>query len=100
VALLSERFRSAWKKVGTFTVVKSGGKVVEKRGGSVAAYFMTPDGRVLGAALGAARADYFLDEASWALERAADVAHPTRFPAAHLARSKKILATPGWVSLG
>lgn len=67
---VSRRFRCAWKKVGSFTVVVDGGRVVGKQGGSVAAYFTTPAGVVLGAALGAVDEGFFLEEATWAAARA------------------------------
>jgi hypothetical protein len=89
VALLSEKFRCAWKKVGTFTVVEDRGVVVEKQGGSVAAYFGTPDGRVLGAALGAVDAGFFLEEARWAVEHAGRITS-----AAHAARSEDLSENP------
>lgn len=91
MAYLSAKFRCAWKKVGTFTVVEDRGTVVGKQGGSVAAYFMTPDGRVLGAALGAVEAGFFLDEAKWAVEAARS---PDALAAAHAARAEGLVKDP------
>ena len=59
-----------------------------KQGGNVASYFLTPDGRVLGAALGAVDAETFLEEARWALETHADPA------AAHRARAQFLKNNP------
>ena len=59
-----------------------------KRGGNVASYFLTPDGRVLGAALGAVDAETFMEEARWALEAHADPA------AAHRARAELLKKNP------
>ena len=91
VAFLSANFRCAWKKVGTFTVVEDHGTVVGKQGGSVAAYFTRPDGRVLGAALGAVDAGFFLEEAKWAVELAG---RSTGIAEAHAARSEDLLKNP------
>lgn len=88
---VSANFRCAWKKVGTFTVVEDGGKVLQKQGGNVAAYFMTPDGRVLGASMGNVEAGFFLDEAKWAVEAARK---PAALAAAHAARSADLIRNP------
>ena len=88
---LSANFRCVWKKVGTFTVVERHGRVLEKLGGNVAAYFMTPDGRVLGASLGTVPAGFFLDEAKWAVEAAKS---PALLAAAHRARSEDLIRDP------
>jgi hypothetical protein len=91
VALLNERFRCAWKKVGTFTVLTEKGRIVGKQGGNVAAYFLTPDGRVLSATLGAVNPEYFLEEAKWALES-------TPSAAAHKARADEMEKNPRYLS--
>lgn len=91
VAYLAAHFRCAWKKVGSFTVVEDRGTVVEKRGGSVAAYFTTPDGRVVGAALGAVEAGFLLDEAKWAVEAARK---PDTLAEAHAARAEGLIKDP------
>lgn len=91
VAYLSAHFRCAWKKVGSFTVVEDRGTVVEKRGGSVAAYFTTPEGKVLGASLGAVDTAFFLEEAKWAVDVAG---RSSGLPAAHASRSEDLLKNP------
>ena len=70
-------------------MVEDRGVVVEKQGGSVAAYFTTSDGRVLGAALGAVDAGFFLEEATWAVEHAGKISRE-----AHAARSADLLKNP------
>lgn len=91
MALLNEKFRCAWKKVGTFTVFTERGRILAKSGGNVAAYFLTPDGRVLSATLGAVSPEYFLEEARWALEATPSAAaHKTR--ADEMERSPRVLS--------
>jgi hypothetical protein len=60
---LNRHFVSAFQKVATFQV---NGR--RKQGGNVAAYFCTPQGRVLHAVAGPVDADTFLREARWANE--------------------------------
>ncbi len=60
---LNRHFVSAFQKVATFQV---NGQI--KQGGNVAAYFCTPDGRVLHAVAGPVDAATFLREARWANE--------------------------------
>jgi hypothetical protein len=60
---LNRHFVSAFQKVATFQIV--GG---QKQGGNVAAYFCTPEGRVLHAVAGPVDAGTFLREARWANE--------------------------------
>ena len=60
---LNRHFVSAFQKVATFEI--NGG---QKQGGNVAAYFCTPDGRVLHAVAGPVNAHVFLREARWANE--------------------------------
>jgi hypothetical protein len=91
VALLNEKFRCAWKKVGTFTVFTERGRVLTKSGGNVAAYFLTPDGRVLSATLGAVGPEVFLEEARWALEA-------TPSAAVHKARAERMRTDPRYLS--
>ena len=57
----------------------------------MAAYFMTADGRVLGASLGAATPGFFLEEATWAVEAARGTAALAR---AHAARSGDLFKNP------
>lgn len=72
-------------------MVEEKGTVVQRRGGNVAAYFMTADGRVLGAALGAAQPAFFLEEAAWAVEAAKN---PASLAAAHASRSEDLFKDP------
>lgn len=60
---LNRHFVSAFQKVATFQI---NGR--QKQGGNVAAYFCTPDGRVLHAVAGPVDARTFLREARWANE--------------------------------
>jgi hypothetical protein len=60
---LNDSFVSTYQKVGTFTLAGA-----RKQGGNVAAYFCTPDGRVLHAVAGPADAAEFLREVRWAFE--------------------------------
>ncbi|HEX7900926.1 MAG TPA: hypothetical protein VF950_24420 [Planctomycetota bacterium] len=74
-AFMAKHFAAGWKKVGTFAIV---GKAdtnmgVQKVGGNVAAYFCTPDLRVLGAVGGPVSPQVFLREA----ERAVALAEST-----------------------
>jgi hypothetical protein len=65
---LTRHYVSTYRKVGTFTVLKLGGRAVQKVGGNVAAYFCTPEGRVLHAIAGVVDAATFRREAEWARE--------------------------------
>lgn len=72
---MAKHFAAGWKKVGTFAIV---GKAdtnmgLQKVGGNVAAYFCTPDLRVLGAVGGPVSPQVFLREA----ERAVALADST-----------------------
>ena len=84
---LNRHFVSAFQKVATFEI--NGG---QKQGGNVAAYFCTPDGRVLHAVAGPVDAHVFLREARWANEtfQMAQLDNPaqlqTFFRKAHLNR--------------
>jgi hypothetical protein len=60
---VNENFCSSFQKVATFKIV--GGA---KQGGNVAAYFCSPDGRVLHAVAGPVDANTFLHEAKWVVE--------------------------------
>jgi hypothetical protein len=60
---LNRHFVSAFQKVATFRIVAG-----QKQGGNVAAYFCTPEGRVLHAVAGPVDAEVFLREARWAKE--------------------------------
>jgi hypothetical protein len=60
---LNRHFVSAFQKVATFQI--NGG---QKQGGNVAAYFCTPEGRVLHAVAGPVDAATLLREARWANE--------------------------------
>jgi hypothetical protein len=61
---LNRHYVSAFQKVATFRLVNG----VQKQGGNVAAYFCTPEGRVLHALAGPVDANEFLREARWANE--------------------------------
>jgi hypothetical protein len=90
--------------VGTFRV--AGG---QKQGGNVAAYFCTPDGRVLHAVAGPVSATVLLREAQWVVEtwKLGVLEHgpagerlPDFFRAAHLDRFRlEHGARPGWLRL-
>ena len=67
-AFLAENFRSGFKKVGSFTILESPNGVATKVGGNVAAYFCTPDLRVIQGVVGAVTPELFLKEAKFALE--------------------------------
>ncbi len=60
---LNRHFVSAFQKVATFQI-----NGAAKQGGNVAAYFCTPEGRVLHAIAGPVDAATFLREARWANE--------------------------------
>jgi hypothetical protein len=60
---LNRHFVSAFQKVATFQI-----NGANKQGGNVAAYFCTPEGRVLHAVAGPVNASIFLREARWANE--------------------------------
>ncbi len=60
---LKGRYVAAWEKVGTFTLSYPPNGSPTKVGGNVAAYFCTPDLRVLGAAGGPVDRVRFLAEA-------------------------------------
>ena len=91
----------AYRKVGTFTVVKNGEQVVAKQGGNVATYFCTPRGEVVHAVAGNVDAEVLLREARWALalhERvraeAGDDAEKRR---ALIAAAHRERAAEGWI---
>jgi hypothetical protein len=60
---LNGNFVACYQKVGTFTI-----NGTQKQGGNVASYFCTPDGRVLHAVAGPAKAEVLLREARWVVE--------------------------------
>jgi hypothetical protein len=60
---LNSCFVATFQKVGTFTV-----NGARKKGGNVASYFCTPEGRVLHALAGPVNATVLLREARWAVE--------------------------------
>lgn len=71
---MKRHFASAYKKVGTFTIVHPPNGQGTKVGGNVAAYFCTPDLRVLSAVGGPVSPADFLSEAKKAVELAAATA--------------------------
>jgi hypothetical protein len=89
---LNRHFVSAFQKVATFQVNRG-----NKQGGNVAAYFCTPDGRVLHAVAGPVDAPTFLREARWAnetygmaqLENADPAQLPAFFRKAHRERLRE-----------
>jgi hypothetical protein len=89
---LDRHFVSAFQKVGTFQIV--GG---QKQGGNVAAYFCTPEGRVLHALAGPVTGAAFLHEARWVhetlelaqLQRCGPDQLPAFFRTAHLERLRQ-----------
>jgi hypothetical protein len=64
---LNEHFIAAYQQIGDFTVTKVDGKV-QKNGGNVASYFLTPKGLVVNAVVGPVKADKLLSEARLAQE--------------------------------
>jgi hypothetical protein len=60
---LNPRFVSTYVKVATFQIAEG-----KKQGGNVAAYFCTPDGRVLHAVAGPVDAKTLLREARWVVD--------------------------------
>jgi hypothetical protein len=74
-AFVSKHFAAGWRKVGTFAIVGRPEDRIGARkvGGNVAAYFCTPDLRVLGAVGGPVPPEVFLREA----ERAVALAERT-----------------------
>jgi hypothetical protein len=76
-------FVAAHQQVGSFEVVNQFGNL-QKNGGNVASYFCTPDGRVIHALAGPAKAEELLAEAHWAvaLEHEAE-GDAGRFATAH-----------------
>jgi hypothetical protein len=75
---LNRHFASAFQKVATFQI--NGGR---KQGGNVAAYFATPEGRVLHAVAGPVNAETFLREARW-VHDTFELAQLHQLPAAEL----------------
>jgi hypothetical protein len=59
-------FVAAHQQVGSFEVVNQFGNL-QKNGGNVASYFCKPDGRVIHALAGPAKAEELLAEAHWAI---------------------------------
>jgi hypothetical protein len=59
-------FVAAHQQVGSFEVVNQFGNL-QKNGGNVASYFCTPDGQVVHALTGPAKAEELLAEARWAI---------------------------------
>jgi hypothetical protein len=90
---LNRHFVSAFQKVATFQV-----NGAQKQGGNVAAYFCTPEGRVLHALAGPVDAGTFLREARWAnetyqlaqLEKPAPAQLQGFFRRAHLERLRQL----------
>jgi hypothetical protein len=86
---LNRHFASAFQKVATFQI--NGG---QKQGGNVAAYFCTPEGRVLHAVAGPVDGATLLRDARWVhetfqlahLQQDAPAQLPTVFRKAHLER--------------
>ena len=89
---LNRHFVSGFQKVATFQLIAG-----QKQGGNVAAYFCTPEGRVLHAIAGPVDADTFLREAHWAnetyqlaqLDNLAPAGLQTFFRKAHLKRLQR-----------
>ncbi|HVW35849.1 MAG TPA: hypothetical protein VHB99_01050 [Pirellulales bacterium] len=60
-------FTACYQQFGDFQVTKVNGQV-QKNGGNVVSYFLTPEGRVINAVVGPVSADKLLAEARWAVE--------------------------------
>ena len=95
---LNKYFVSSFQRVATFRIVAG-----QKQGGNVAAYFCTPDGRVLHAVAGPVDAEVFLREARWAnetyqlalLDNPAPAPVRSFFHKAHLDRLQREHGGPG-----
>jgi hypothetical protein len=61
---LNEHCVAAYQQVGDFEVTKVNGQV-QKNGGNVVSYFLTPEGLVIDAVVGPVTADKLLSEAQW-----------------------------------
>lgn len=64
---IGQRFVCAYQQLGDFQVTNVNGKV-EKKGGNVVSYFLTPDGRVIDAVVGPVTADKLLDAARFTVD--------------------------------
>ena len=61
---MNEHCIAAYQQVGDFEVTNVNGQV-QKNGGNVVSYFLTPEGLVIDAVVGPVTADRFLSEAQW-----------------------------------
>lgn len=64
---LGQHFVCAYQQLGDFQVTNVNGKI-EKKGGNVVSYFLTPDGLVVDAVVGPVAADKLLDAAKFSVD--------------------------------
>ncbi len=64
---LSQHFTACYQQLGDFKVTNVDGQV-QKNGGNVVSYFLTPGGAVVNAVVGPVKADKLLEEARWAVD--------------------------------
>lgn len=63
---IGDHFTACYQQLGDFQVTKVNGQV-QKNGGNVVSYFLTPQGNVINAVVGPVNADKLLMEAEWAV---------------------------------
>ena len=89
---------ASYQQVGNFKVTNVQGRL-QKNGGNVAAYFCTPEGRVLHATAGPVAADELLDADHWTLQRYGELqAQPPAGWMAGLSRAHQQAVSPAHVS--
>jgi len=64
---LAQHFTACYQQLGDFKVTNVDGQV-QKNGGNVVSYFLTPRGGVVNAVVGPVKADKLLEEARWAVD--------------------------------
>jgi len=76
---LDEHCIAAHQQIGNFEVTNVNGRV-QKNGGNVVSYFLTPEGRVIDAVVGPANGDKLLGEAQWSQRLFEQIARLPRQP--------------------
>jgi hypothetical protein len=64
---IGQHFTACYQQIGDFKVTNVDGKV-QKNGGNVVSYFLTPGGAVIDAVVGPVNAEQLLGEAHWAVD--------------------------------
>jgi hypothetical protein len=64
---IGQHFTACYQQLGDFKVTNVDGQV-QKNGGNVVSYFLTPGGAVINAVVGPVKADKVLQEAQWAVD--------------------------------